>query len=395
MFTFASKSFRMKKIVTIIGARPQIIKSAALSRAIKDKFSDKLTEVVVHTGQHYTDSMSNVFFQELGINQPAYNLNTGSGSHGTQTAEMMKGLEGIFQKENPNAVVVYGDTNSTLAAAMVASKLHIPLIHIEAGLRSYNKSMPEEVNRIMSDHVSTLLFSPTESGVKNLEKEGFKLDNQAPYSIDNPKVYHCGDIMYDNHLYYSQLLNDVIPPYEMMTLRSQPYFLATVHRPDNTDNPDHLRSIFEAFIELTKRYPKHLIYIPLHPRTQRAMNLNMLADFRKQVEENEQIKLLPPTSYINMIALQQHSDLIITDSGGLQKEAYFAGKLSVILRNETEWVEILDQGAGITTGWEKERILDGVNAVMASIKQGETEFPPLYGDGKAAEFIAQEIIENC
>jgi len=382
----------MKKIITIIGARPQIIKSAALSRAIKYNHSSQLTEVVVHTGQHYSELMSDVFFAELGLSQPAYNLKVGSGSHGQQTAEMMKGLETVFEKESPNAVVVYGDTNSTLAAAIVASKMHIPLVHIEAGLRSFNKSMPEEVNRVLCDHVSTLLFSPTLTGVENLKKEGFKLDNSMPFSVDNPKVYHSGDVMYDNSLYFAQKVKEVLPPYELMTLQSQPYFLGTVHRPSNTDRPTNLTSIFEAFIELTKSYPNHLIYLPLHPRTVRSMNLSFSKDFMLKIEENPQLKIIPPVSFLNMIALQQHCDLIITDSGGMQKEAYFFNKPSVVLRTETEWVEIVEEGAAITVGADKEKIIDGVKAMLSARK---THFTPLYGDGKAAEFIAKEIINHC
>ncbi len=191
------------KIVTIIGARPQIIKAAALSRAIKDHFAGKITEVIVHTGQHYDENMSNVFFDELGIPQPNYNLNVGSGSHGKQTASMISGIEEILLKEKPNAIVLYGDTNSTLAGAVAASKIHIPVVHIEAGLRSFSKAMPEEVNRIMCDHVSTLLFSPTITGYNNLVKEGFKEKNAAPYSADNPKIYQSGDVMYDNSMHFS------------------------------------------------------------------------------------------------------------------------------------------------------------------------------------------------
>src|ERR1035437_4263235 len=192
----------MIKILTIIGARPQIIKAAALSRAIRESFSNKIHEVLLHTGQHYDQNMSEVFFEQLGIPRPDYNLNVGSGSHGKQTATMISGIEEVLIKEKPDYMVVYGDTNSTLAGAIAASKIHIPIAHIEAGLRSFNKSMPEEINRIMCDHVSTLLFSPTKSGYDNLLKEGFKENNQPPYSFDNPKIYHCGDVMYDNSLYF-------------------------------------------------------------------------------------------------------------------------------------------------------------------------------------------------
>lgn len=382
----------MKKILTIIGARPQIIKSAAISRAIRTKFSDKITEVLVHTGQHYSASMSDVFFTELGLSQPDYNLNVGSGSHGSQTAEMIKGIEELLEKEKPNAIVLYGDTNSTLAGAIAASKIHVPVVHVEAGLRSYNKSMPEEINRIMCDHVSTLLFSPTKSGVLNLEKEGFKLNNEAPFSIDNPKVYHCGDIMYDNSIYFAEQLKDIIPPYELMALQAESFFLGTIHRPANTDNPEQLKSIFRAFIALANLYPSHSIYLPLHPRTRRAMNMHLEPEFLQRIEEKTQIKIIPPVSFVNMIALQQNCDLVITDSGGLQKEAYFFEKPCVILRPETEWVEIVEQGAAVLVDADKDRIVDGVVSMM---NQKELKFPLLYGDGKAAEFIVEEIIKHC
>lgn len=381
----------MKKIITIIGARPQIIKSAALSRAIKTYFSDVLEEKIIHTGQHYSTSMSEVFFQELGLSKPDYNLNVGSASHGHQTAEMMKGLEDIFNKEHPDSVVVYGDTNSTLAAAIVASKMHIPIVHIEAGLRSFNKSMPEEINRIMCDHVSTLLFSPSKSGVKNLEIEGFKMNNSAPFDIDNPKVYHCGDIMYDNSLFFAGKMKEIVPPYELMTLESEKFFLGTVHRPANTDDPDKLKAIFKGFLALTTLYPKHLIYLPLHPRTKRSINLNLSEELRQKIEGNPQIKIIPPVSYLNMIALQQNCDLIITDSGGLQKEAYFFKKPCVILRPETEWIEIVEQGVAMIADADKNKIIDGVAAML---KLKDAEFPSLYGNGDAAEFIVQEIIKN-
>lgn len=382
----------MKKILTIIGARPQIIKSAAISRAIRTKFSDKITEVLVHTGQHYSASMSDVFFTELGLSQPDYNLNVGSGSHGSQTAEMIKGIEELLEKEKPNAIVLYGDTNSTLAGAIAASKIHVPVVHVEAGLRSYNKSMPEEINRIMCDHVSTLLFSPTKSGVLNLEKEGFKLNNEAPFSIDNPKVYHCGDIMYDNSIYFAEQLKNIIPPYELMALQAESFFLGTIHRPANTDNPEQLKSIFRAFIALANLYPSHSIYLPLHPRTRRAMNMHLEPEFLQRIEEKTQIKIIPPVSFMNMIALQQNCDLVITDSGGLQKEAYFFEKPCVILRPETEWVEIVEQGAAVLVDADKDRIVDGVVSMM---NQKELKFPLLYGDGKAAEFIVEEIIKHC
>ena len=254
------------KILTIIGARPQIIKSAALSRAIRSKFSDKLQEVIVHTGQHYDDNMSDVFFTELEISKPNYNLNVGSGSHGKQTAMMIGGIEEIILIEKPNCVVVYGDTNSTLAGALAASKIHIPVVHIEAGLRSYNKSMPEEINRIMCDHVSTLLFTPTKAGFNNLIKEGFNGNSEPPYSIDNPKVFHCGDIMFDNSLYFSSVANKTTTILTENDLEADKYILATIHRNNNTDDAVRLNSLFNAINKIAKEN-KIKVVIPLHPRT--------------------------------------------------------------------------------------------------------------------------------
>ncbi|MEK6615862.1 MAG: UDP-N-acetylglucosamine 2-epimerase, partial [Bacteroidota bacterium] len=222
------------KILTIIGARPQFIKAAALSRAIRNKFSEKISEVIVHTGQHYDDNMSHVFFEEMEIPKEDYNLEVGSSSHGKQTASMISGIEELLLKEKPDCVALYGDTNSTLAGAVAAVKIHIPVAHIEAGLRSFNKSMPEEINRIVCDHCSTLLFSPTKSGYVNLTKEGFSEFSKAPHTADNPKIYHCGDVMYDNAIYFSELAkkkSDILKQYE---LTPDNYILATIHRDNNT-----------------------------------------------------------------------------------------------------------------------------------------------------------------
>ncbi|HLV42527.1 MAG TPA: UDP-N-acetylglucosamine 2-epimerase (non-hydrolyzing) [Brumimicrobium sp.] len=380
----------MKKIITIIGARPQIIKSAALSRAIKNKYADRLTEILVHTGQHYDEQMSEVFFTELGLSKPDYNLKIGSGSHGAQTAEMIKGLEDLLIKEKPDAIVVYGDTNSTLAGAIAGSKMGIPIVHIEAGLRSFNKSMPEEINRIMCDHVSTLLFSPTKTGVAHLKNEGFKLDNVGPYTIDNPKVYHSGDIMYDNSLYFSEIADKNLTTNQELDLHHKPYFLATVHRGANTDDPKKLKAIFEAFLEITELYPDHLIVLPLHPRTHKCMEEHLSEGFHQKIKECKQFKIIPPVSFLTIIALEKNCQLIITDSGGLQKEAYFFKKPCVILRPETEWVEIVEQGVAVIVDADHNRIVNGVRAML---DRKNAEFPSLYGDGKAADFIAGEILE--
>src|SRR6218665_1152746 len=240
----------MKKILTIIGARPQIIKAAALSRAIKNTYADRISEVIVHTGQHYDENMSEEFFDELDIPHPHYNLNVGSGSHGKQTAAMIDGIEEVLLKEKPDAIVLYGDTNSTLSGAIAASKIQVPVVHIEAGLRSFNKTMPEEINRIMCDHVSTLLFSPTKAGYDNLLKEGFRENNEGPYSFDNPKIYHCGDVMYDNSIYFSEVAEEKTRVLHENQLESGKFILATIHRNNNTDEPERLNAIFRSMYRI-------------------------------------------------------------------------------------------------------------------------------------------------
>lgn len=382
----------MKKIVTIIGARPQIIKSAALSRAIKNSFTEDLEEVVVHTGQHYDDEMSKVFFDELGLSKPNYNLNIGSGAHGEQTAKMIDEIEKVLIKEKPQAVVVYGDTNSTLAAAISASKLHVPVVHIEAGLRSFNKTMPEEINRIMCDHVSTLLFSPTNSGLQNLKKEGFKIENSEPYSIDNPKVYHCGDIMYDNSMYFSKIAKEKSTIIDDLGLNKKDFYLATVHRPSNTDNSENLSSIFEAFLEIIENNSEISIVLPLHPRTKKCMEQYLSKELQQKIENSDRLLVVPPVSFLDVIALEMNCKMMLTDSGGLQKEAYFFQKPCVILRKETEWVEIIEHGSAILADSDKTRIIEAVETLS---DKRFLVYPLYYGNGKAAEFIASEIIKHC
>ena len=267
----------MIKIVTVIGARPQIIKAAALSRAIKHKFNTELKEIIVHTGQHYDVNMSQVFFDELGIPTPDYNLNAGSGSHGKQTALMISGLEEILLTERPQALVVYGDTNSTLAGAIAASKLHIPIVHIEAGLRSFNKSMPEEINRIVCDHVSTLLFSPTQTGYQNLVKEGFLENSKPPFTADHPKIYHCGDVMYDNSLYFSHISEKSTDVLGKFNLQKDGFILATIHRNNNTDEPERLNALFKSLNDLSVTSGLHVL-LPLHPRTAKLLETNLSKD---------------------------------------------------------------------------------------------------------------------
>lgn len=381
----------MKKIVTIIGARPQIIKSAAISRAVQDRFSNDLEEIVVHTGQHYDENMSKVFFDEMGIPKPQYNLGVGSGSHGKQTADMLVGIEGILEKEQPDALVVYGDTNSTLAGATAASKMNIPVVHIEAGLRSYNKSMPEEVNRVVCDHLSTLLFSPTKSGFLNLQKEGFSESNQPSYDADNPKIYHCGDIMYDNSLFFSDLSESKNTVISELGLEETPFYLCTIHRGSNTDNANHLTEIFEALVEVMESNPDKVLVLPIHPRTRNCMEEHLSKDLKSKIETSERIKIIQPVSFFNIIALEKNCEMVITDSGGLQKEAFFFKKPCVILRPETEWVEIVENGNAIITDYHKQKIID---AIAHFSKEETLTYPAFYGDGKAAEFICNEIVSN-
>ncbi|MBD3637150.1 MAG: UDP-N-acetylglucosamine 2-epimerase (non-hydrolyzing) [Crocinitomicaceae bacterium] len=377
------------KIITVIGARPQIIKAAAISRAIADKFDGKIHEIILHTGQHYDDNMSRVFFDELNVPKPALNLNVGSDAQGLQTAKMLEGIESAIQHEKPDAVLVYGDTNSTVAGGLAASKLGVPIIHIEAGMRSFNKAMPEEINRIVCDHVSTLLFCPTDSALANLNKEGFNLNSQPPYSIDNPKVYHCGDIMLDNALYFAELAEQKSTILSDLNLHEN-FVLATVHRQHNTDNPDRLQSIFKALLQLIEGNDRTLV-LPLHPRTKSKLESALSKDLRERIEQASNFKVIPPVSYLDIIALESNADLILTDSGGVQKEAFFFKKPCVILREETEWVELVENGNAKLCGADEKLI---VHATDELLNRSDFTYPPFYGDGKAAEFICSEILKH-
>lgn len=380
----------MIKLVTVIGARPQIIKSAALSRAIKNYYSEIIVEVIVHTGQHYDENMSQVFIDELGIKQPDYNLNVGSQSHAKQTAEMIIGIESILKKEMPDCIVLYGDTNSTLAGAISASKIHIPVIHIEAGLRSFNKSMPEEINRIICDHASTLLFSPTLTGINNLLREGFSNKNKAPYSSDNPGIFHCGDIMYDNTIFFKDIATKKSTVLKDYALESGKFILSTIHRDSNTDDPQRLSSIFRALLDIaTKDNIK--VVIPLHPRTSKIIDTNLNNELLNAIKSSSLFVLTPPMSYLDMIALENNCFMVMTDSGGVQKEAYFFNKPCVILRSETEWVEIVDEGAALVANADKDLIIKSYFDLKGKTHQF---FPPIFGDGKATEFICNTILKN-
>ncbi len=380
----------MKKIITIIGARPQIIKASALSRAIRLGFKDKIEEKIVHTGQHYDTNMSDIFFTELGIPLPDFNLAVGSQSHGAQTAMMIEKLEEIFTAEKPDAVVVYGDTNSTLAAAIAASKIGISLIHIEAGLRSFNKAMPEEINRIMCDHVSTLLFSPTSSGINNLKKEGFSLTINPTATLDHPNVYHCGDIMYDNSLYFSAIADSKSTIIKDLGLTPNHFILTTIHRNANTDDAKRLSDIIRALIKSVETHNLTLV-LPLHPRTQKMLPIQLETSLYNELTNNPKIKIIDPVGFFDIIALEKNSKLIVTDSGGLQKEAYFFGKPCVILREQTEWVEIVDAGNAVLVDADADKIILAINEFLTNFNQ---PFPALFGDGQAGTFICEKIVSD-
>ncbi len=377
------------KIITIVGARPQIIKAAAFSRALTKNFPE-IEEIIVHTGQHYDTNMSQVFFEELNIPQPTINLKVGSSSHGEQTAVMIQKIEEVLLKYQPAAVVVYGDTNSTLATAIAASKIHVPIVHIEAGLRSFNKKMPEEINRIMCDHASTLLFSPTITGYNNLINEGFSKQSSDSASADHPNIYHCGDVMFDNSLYFSKLSNKKSSILSQYKLDDKPFILATVHRNDNTDNKEKINELFATFLKITETHQIKII-LPLHPRTSKMMDQLLEDNLKSKVNNAKLLQIIPPASFLDMIALEQNASLVITDSGGVQKEAYFFQKPCIILRPQTEWVEIVETKSAVIADTDSDLILKSTADFLTN---KELLFPPVFGDGNAASFIAREMINQ-
>jgi len=375
------------KLLTVIGARPQIIKAAALSRALRS-FSEPVKEIIVHTGQHYDPNMSEVFINELEIPRPDYNLGVGSGNHGQQTAAMIVGLEEILLKENPDWLVVYGDTNSTLAAAIAGSKLQIPVAHIEAGLRSFNKTMPEEINRILCDHVSTLLFSPTPTGYNNLLKEGFK-KNAMPFSADHPGIFLCGDLMFDNSVYYAGTARQKTDIYERLSLGKAKFILTTIHRNNNTDEPQRLNILFRSLLEIAETSGLRII-LPLHPRTKKMLEQNLDPELKSRME-NGGIEITEPASFLEMIVLEQEAQMVITDSGGVQKEAYFFKKPCIILRPETEWVELVENGSARVCDADPERIKDAFNYFNGN---KTLQYPAVFGNGHAATFILEQLWSN-
>lgn len=377
----------MKKIMTIIGARPQIIKAAAISRALDKLYANEIEELIVHTGQHYDVNMSAVFFEELGIPKPFAQLSIGSSSHGNQTGTMMRDLEHLMIKHAPDAVIVYGDTNSTLAGSLAASKIGIPVVHIEAGLRSFNKSMPEEINRIMTDHVSTLLFSPTKQGITNLQREGFSLELNGKATIDHPKTYHCGDIMHDNSLHFSKLAEQQSTLLAELGCKGKSFILATVHRNTNTDDPLRLQAIFRGLLTIAQTHQLDII-LPLHPRTRKYLEQTADHAFLEQLSVAPGIHLIDPVGFLDMIALEQQASLVVTDSGGVQKEAYFFRKPCIVLREETEWVELIETGAAVLTGADETKLVEAANRF---IQHPPEVFPEIFGDGTASEFICTTI----
>lgn len=373
----------MIRLLTIVGARPQIIKAAAISRAVRTQFAEQIEERILHTGQHYDDNMSEMFFRELGIPAPDYNLHVGSGSHAEQTGKMMVGIEKVLKDAQYDAVLVYGDTNSTLAAAVSASKLQVPVFHVEAGLRSYNRTMPEEINRVVCDQLSTILFAPTQTAVDNLQKEGVPMRNQ--------KVVLSGDVMYDNSMYFSAMADVQSDIIERLGLSYRQFVLATIHRPANTDNPENLRSIFRALNDIAEQHQMDVV-LPLHPRTRK-----MIGDFSRSADAvwrleigdlSDRIRIIEPASFFEIIRLEKNAAIVMTDSGGVQKEAFFYGTPCVILRPETEWVEIVEAGAGIIADADYQRIMAAYEALVNK----PVQFPTLFGDGHASEKILQEIL---
>ena len=370
------------KICNVVGARPQIIKAAALSRVINESFNDKIEDIIIHTGQHYDLNMSDVFFNEMEIPLPTENLGIGSASHSVQTAKMLEKIEQIFIKHNPDVVVLYGDTNSTLAASISAIKMNIPVAHIEAGLRSFNKKMPEEINRIVCDHSSTLLFSPTITGLKNLQNEGFHLDSTPPYSSDNPAVFLSGDIMYDNSLFYRDKAFRLSNIIEKLKLNDKKFVLATIHRNTNTDEPDRLKDILEKLNAIATQ-TNYSVVFPIHPRTKKLINEFDLAALLQN------IIVIEPLSFFDMIVMENYASLILTDSGGVQKEAYFYHKPCIIMRQETEWIEILQAGAGAL---EPQNVDEFISLVNKFINHPPNIFPEYFGNGHTAQYICEKLL---
>jgi UDP-GlcNAc3NAcA epimerase len=354
------------KICTIIGARPQFIKAAVVSRAIRE--NSNVSEILVHTGQHFDANMSDVFFEELDIKKPDFHLKIGGGTHGQNTGRMLESIEKVLREEKPDSVLVYGDTDSTLAGALAAVKLHIPIAHVEAGLRSFNKTMPEEINRLLTDHVSDILFTPTITAVENLRNEGF----------DEKKIYQVGDVMYDATLYYK---NSAKKPSSIGNIDNS-YILCTIHRAENTNDLTRLSNIANALNEIAN---DRKVILPIHPRTAQIIKQS------SQIYLHPNILIIEPVGFLEMHWLLQHCSIVMTDSGGVQKEAFFHGKPCVTLRDETEWIELVNAGFNIISPPMNVNILVDVEKAM-SLQVDQTL--DLYGDGTTGKKIVDIILEK-
>ena len=352
------------KLITIIGARPQFIKAAAISREIAKH--DGIEEIIVHTGQHFDANMSEIFFDQLQIPKPNYNLEIDSLTHGAMTGRMIEKIEEVLFKEQPDWVLVYGDTNSTIAGSLAAKKLHIRVAHVEAGLRSFNRNMPEEINRILTDKISDLLLCPTDTAVRNLQNEGIEKNSLS-------RIVKCGDVMQDAAIFYSDLAQK--PEMDL----PEKFVLASIHRAENTDNPKRLTSIFNALVKISNDIP---IILPLHPRTKKIIYNSRLKT------KNSQLILIEPIGYLEMVYLLQNCSLVMTDSGGLQKEAFFYEKPCVTLRDETEWVELIENGFNKIVGADEDKIISGYKE-MSKIKNYYNI--NLYGNGEASKKIIAEL----
>lgn len=362
----------MLKIITVVGARPQFIKAAAVSRAIRNNYANDVCEIIVHTGQHYDSNMSQVFFDELDIPHPKFNLEISGGNHGAMTGRMLEAIENVCIQEKPDWVLIYGDTNSTLAAALAAVKLHIPVAHVEAGLRSFNMRMPEEINRIVSDRISNLLFCPTEVAVKNLASEGL-----------TEGVHNVGDVMFDVALYYRDVCRQNGTVLQKLGL-PRAFALATCHRAENTDNPGRLHAILAALNEISRRLP---VVLPIHPRTEKSIAHYGLRNYL------DNLLVVKPLPFLEMVTLEQAASVILTDSGGVQKEAYFYGVPCVTMRDETEWVETVTLGKNTLVGASEEAIISAAWSALSK-KPLIAEAAAPYGRGDAATRIVEEILSS-
>lgn len=374
------------KILSIVGARPQFVKAAMVVAAVnrhnrKSSAKKRVTHLLLHTGQHYDPKMSDVFFEQLPLPKPHFNLEVGSGTHGVQTARMIEGIEAVLLKEKPDAIIVYGDTNSTVAGALAATKLHICAAHVESGLRSFNRQMPEEINRVATDHLSDLLFCPTETAVANLRKEGIERN-----------VFLNGDVMLDAVLQFRPIAKKRIGILRELGVKPDEYGLATVHRAENTDSPEKFVALFEALLEL--KFP---VILPMHPRVRAKLAEMPQADgIRKKLSESPFLRVTDPATYLDMLVLEQNARVVLTDSGGVQKEAFFLGTPCITLRDETEWVETLKGGWNQVVGSDRKRIVASATSIWnrnGLCPKGKPDLKS-FGSGKSSDIIVKKIVTH-